>query len=386
MIKVTIRFVSFLISLAFNVTSYAATAESLPGLLWDRYFGDNNLVYQTKFVNLSAHSRELIICGYSEVFSKDRKQSEGVWIWKINEAGSKIAELNIKNVQIDKRLFALDNIRAIAISADDSFLIVAGSNSGSSVLLKASFNGNILWSKYIEHIKNITKILYLPDGNFLLIGEQNGNPFFMKIDATGREIWTKFSSRPQYGVFLDGIVTKEGGFILVENTGATTNLINDTSDIFIAKYNAIGDKLNEKYLPGRYGNIAKGQNDSIAILYDKSTTTAQDTWIQAYNSDLSPIWNMNIASQIIGTEFSMSSLANGNFIVAGTAAESLKTLTYYIDQMGIVKWNYLGKSPEYGLGTQIICKDAVCYLVQSVNTLLNPEYQIKKVRAMKFQP
>ncbi len=361
--------------------------DSLTSIIWERTFGDRAIVYRNELISINANTNDLIVGGYSEVSTKDISQEEGVWIWKINDAGSKICDVNIKTINIGRITYNLNNIQSMIVGDNGTILLIVSTTKSAVLLIKINFNGEILLSKSIGETKSIFKTISLSGNNFLLIGEDGGYPVFTKIDETGKELWSKGSSRNKYGKFFDGIATKDGGFLLVENAGASSDINADTTDIFIVKYNADGEKQNEKHLSGKYGNIKIGRNDNVAIVYDKSLSNAQDVWLQVYDNNLVPMWSTSIASAILEMgNYRMSLLLNGSYVVVGDQAGIFKPSVSYIDQFGNKIWTYLSKQPEYGLGTDIVCADTSCYLVYSIDTLLTEDAKASKIKVIRFQP
>lgn len=359
--------------------------DQLPSIVWERTFGAGNLEYENQSLKISSEPEELIIAGKSLKVAKDDLQQEGVWVWKIDGTGHKKTEVNLKKIKVGKSSAILKATKSIVKSDDETIMLLSKSDREETVLLKVSFKGEVIYSKKLESNKRLTKILPTSDNAFLLIGEEKGYPYLLKIDATGSELWSKVFEQHKYGKFIDGIPEKDGGFILVENSGASTMPILDTPDIFITKYNAKGEKENERYLPGRYGNLVVGK-DSLALLYDKSHASAHDYWVQKLNNDLTVMWDRNISSNIFGFyNYKIAVLQNGDYILAGSMEATGKTWLAYLDSSGSMRWNYLGKT-EYAVATDVACSASTCFLVESIPTLQTRETEVRKIRVVKFKP
>ena len=372
----------------FAINAYPYTQlDSLPTTAWEQYYGDLDIVCQNRFASLTPQSKELVVAGDSEMVNKDISQNEGIFIWKINSKGEKISDLNLKDGKIGNRSYVLERIQALFADSDDTVMIIAKTNSTASLLIKANYAGKTIFARLIDSNINITKIIPVDDNCYIMIGERNGYPFVSKINSMGNELWNKSSNRNKYGSFVDGISTNDGCFILVENSGASSKIMKDTTAINVTKYDSNGVKQNEKSIAGRYGMVASGSNAVFAILYDKSNTYAQDIWVQAYDKDLTPVWGCNVASAILGADgFSIAAFASGDYLVAGTSPDTFKTLVVYIDSSGVKKWEYLSKTADYALGVGVTCADGGCYLIKSVTTSTTDDSEVKKVKVIKFSP
>jgi hypothetical protein len=377
----------FIISGYCAASSEVKNIDSLPSISWEHTFGDQKFKYENEQLFLTSESKELIIAGRSVKYKSNDHQREGVWVWKVNNLGHKKTEANLKKIKTAKSTSLLKKTTSMLICDEEIIILSTKSDLDETILLKINFAGDILFSTNIGTAHNITKIIPTADGNFLLIGDEKGIPSLSKIDGIGKELWSKVFQQRRYGKFVDGIPTKDEGFILIENSGASTKYMTNAPDIFIAKYNAKGEKENEQYLSGRYGNIVKGQNNSLVILYDKGHTTGQDFWVQAYDNNLAPLWNCNITTAPFGFQrFKIAALDNGNYVVAGSMIATGKTFVSYLDSLGVKKWDYISKTPEYALDTDVACADSTCYLVESIPTLQTMEEDIRKIKVIKFQP
>lgn len=386
--KLFILVLWILVSLMFCgvASSEVKTIDNIPSVVWERILGDQNYMYENKLLSFTA-SKELLIAGRSLQNKNNDLQKEGIWMWKINEAGHKKIEVNLKNIKVGKTSLLLKTIQSMVLCGDETIMLITKSELDKIIVVKINFKGEVLYSDIIGSTKQISKILATSDGNYLLMGEEGGYPSVMKIDERGKELWSKTFKQNNYGRYIDGISTNDAGFILVENSGASAKSMDNTPDIFIAKYNAKGEKENEKYLSGRNGNIVMGQNNSLVILYDKSHTATQDIWAQAYDKNLAPLWDCNITITPFGFyPFKIAALQNGDYVVAGQIIASGKTWLSYIDSSGVKKWDYVSPRAVFAVDTDVACTDASCYLVESIPTLQTRETDVRKIKVIKFQP
>lgn len=375
----------FIIPLAYCIgLSHAGLIDTLPNTLWENKFGDAEYSYHNKAAFLSPKDSGLFIAGeYTSSARGVPTVTEGLWVWKVNPAGEKIIDLKLKNPADDAKKYS--NVEALAITENEDIILIAQMRRGRANLLKLNSAGEILLSKELKSERDISRIIPTADNNFLLIGHDKFNSLLMKIDANGEVLWEKINDRGKDDMFVNGILTEDGGFILIENSGKSAQFYLASSEMWITKYDSKGEKITEKSFPGRHGSIARGKDGSYAIVYDKSGTAKQDIWAKAVDKDLNEKWDVNVTSTDFGLEsFKIASLTNGDYIVAGPIM--LRPWVSYIDSTGVKKWDFYNKAMEPASGTDFISKGNDCFIVSSV-VAITDQYKINnKIKAIKFQP
>lgn len=358
--------------------------DTLPNLSWERVYNDK--YYKISIATINPKSKELVLAGNVNNFRTDIQKIKGIWIWKINNDGNKIADVTLKEITVDKTISKPFRLISMLVNEDESIWLIVESDFPRVQLIKTNFNGDILMATKMTGGITISKVLPLSNKGFLVIGDIAGKASFMKIDATGKEVWKKTSIRNAYGKFYDGIPAIDGGFILVENSGATNSYALDGNAVFLTKYSADGVKQDEKSFPGRLGSLVTGPNDTFAVLYDKNAFEGLGYLVQSYDMGLNLKWSLNVATHKYAiNNFKIRSLNNGNYIVTGDTFGDFKTFVAYIDASGVQKWDYNGNTFVYG--TDITCTGATCYLVEVVSNDVDTNNEdIKQVKAIKFQP
>lgn len=379
--KTSTAFISMII-LTIAITSYAYNVvTSLSEPIWKRKFGDASYAYQNKAVAFSPKVYALFIAGINSTSGKGiPTKVEGIWIWKISDAGEKVTDLRIKSTEAMKFV----DVEALAILDTEDVFVIAKLVSGQSILIKLNAKGEILFSKKINDGR-ISKIIPTIDNKLLLIGHQSLDSFLIKIDTSGEVLWSKAYDRGQTEMLVDGIATDDGGFVLIENSGKVEQFFMGSSQIWLTKYDATGQNKFEKSFPGRYGSITKGKTGSYAIVYDKSGTANQDIWIKAVDQQFSSLWDVKVTETNFGLErFKITSMTNGDFVVAGPI--NGRPWVSYITSSGAKKWDFSGKTMDMAVGTDFVSKDNYGFIVSSV-VAVNEQYKlINKIRVIKFQP
>jgi len=329
----------FIISLAyFNCFVHADTINTLSNTLWESKFGDSEYSYYNRAVFFSPKDSGLFIAGeYTTSVKGVPTVTEGLWVWKINASGEKVIDLKLKNPADDADKYS--RVEAMAITAGEDIILIVKLRSGQTNLLKLNLAGEVVLSKELKPERDISKIIPTIDNNFLLIGHEKFDTLVMKINANGETLWEKINDRGKDDMFVDGLATEDGGFILIENSGKSAQFFLATSDMWVTKYDSNGVKITEKTFSGRNGSIALGKDGNYATAYDKSGTAKQDIWIKAIDKNLNEKWETNITSTDFGLEsFKIGSLTNGDYIVAGPIM--LRPWISYIDSAGVKKMGF----------------------------------------------
>lgn len=350
--------------------------------VWDNKYGDEIYAYENKATAFSPIEKTLCIAGIYSSYEKTKKTTEGLWIWKINPAGEKIIDVKLKNPVDDAKKYL--SVEAMAITANEDIILIAKMRGGRINLIKLNSIGAILLSKELKSERDISRIISTSDNNLLLIGHEKFNTLLMKIDANGEVLWEKVNDRGKDDMFVDGILTDDGGFILIENSGKSAQFFLASSEMWLTKYDSKGEKITEKSFLGRHGSIARGKDSNYAIAYDKSGTAKQDIWVKSIDRDLNEKWDANITSTEFGLEsFKMGSLTNGDYIVTGPIF--LRPWVSYIDSTGAKKWDFHNKTMEPASGTDFISKGTDCFIISSVVSITDQKIT-NKVKVIKFQP
>lgn len=375
----------FLIMLILVLTPFrlhAAEIGALKTIIWERYLGHDNYNYSNKAIALPVKDNNLYISGPVALPYKTKKQNQGLFVWEVNKSGEMAT-----NVLLSESYPEIGKLLDVsALSSSKSNIIAAVTNEGGKhFLVSVDKAGKVAIAKSHEPEVEITKIIPNQDGSYLLIGRESIKELVIKTDASGKELWRKAFERGRNDMIVDGISLEGGGFLLIENSGKVEKFFMGESDLFVARYDSKGERVNERYLPGRYGSIARGKNGNYVIVYDKSATAEQDIWVQAYDKNLNPLWNQKITTIKFGLErFKIVSLANGNYVVAGSV--NGKPWVSYLDSTGAKKWDYLNTEKEFGVGIDLVADGNDCYLVSTIITLNAEKAMINKVKIIKFQP
>lgn len=354
--------------------------ETLPNVAWERNFNDN--YRECNSVGISPKTNELILAGD---LSANRNKEKGIWFWRVDSEGNKTTDVVIKQLTFENKTVKLLHLFSMLINDDESVWLIAEADFPRTILLRITPNGDILMSRRITGGIDISKGVLLPGNEVLIVGNISGKASFMKFDATGKEVWKKTSNHSGFGKYYDGIPSKDGGFVLVENSGSSNSFVVDSKEIYLSKFSANGEKITENKLSGKLGNIVKGQDGSVALLYDRNATEGLGYWINKYDIGLNFIWSSNVAEHEYSIEnLNMSLVSNMDYILSGQTFGDFKGFMAFVDSNGNKKWEYYSKIRT--AGPKILCIGAVCYLVDTTLNTLDAEYNpITQIKITKFQ-
>lgn len=362
---------------------HAADGAVLKTIAWERYFGQDNYNYTSLAITLSAKDKKLYISGQMALPHKTKKQNQGLFVWEVNKLGEMAT--NVLLSESYPEIGKLLEVTSVTSFKNNSIVAAVTNETGKHFLVNIDKSGKVAIAKKLDPEVEIQKIISNQDGSYLFIGRELLKELVIKADATGKELWRKVFERGRNDMIVDGISLESGGFLLVENSGKVEKFFMGESDLFVARYDSKGERVNERYLPGRYGSIARGKDGNYVIVYDKSATAAQDIWVQAYDKNLNPLWNQKITTIKFGLErFKIAALANGNYVVAGSV--NGKPWVTYLDSSGAKKWDYLSTDKEFGVGLDLVADGNDCYLVSTIITLNAEKAMINKIKVIKFQP
>lgn len=360
--------------------SVGVKLDTLPNISWERIY--NEQYFNNDVAKISPKSMKLVLAG-------GFLQAEaGIWIWMIDGDGKKIAEITLNEVQINKRTTKPYRIIDIVINDDESIWVIAETESSQIILIKTNFFGELLLSQRITGGMIINKALPLSDGSLVVIGELNGKATCTKLDTAGKEEWTKTSGRNDYSSFVNGLPSKDGGFILLENAGASNSHGLDGKAIVISKFTASGIKITDTSVTTKLGHEVGivAFDDTISILYGKVDTNDQRQYfVEQYDTKLNSKWKSNVVTAKFAVwPFNISSVNNGSYIVAGTIIGDFERFIAYLDASGAKRWDHTGKKLT-DMANNIACAGSTCYLIETIINTVD-RYNTQQIKVTKFRP
>lgn len=319
---------------------YAESLRELPQIEWERRFGNDKFRHMYRAAALSRETSEMWIA--VRLHSADDLKSWNMLLWKLNQKGEKVKEVDVKTLQKGENPGFTD-IKHLTILENGDLLFVGTLMGGQTSIVKMGVNGDISLMKQIgvpgDQI-SITKIVPTADHHFVLIGGKSHNAIAVKVDATGKTPWEKALDRGKTEFFFDGASTKNGGIILVGNSWSGDPFFAGPSVVWVVRFDPHGNIQSETVFPGRYASVARGQDQNYAIVYDKSDSASQDVWVQAINEDLKDLWRTQVLTVERGmAKFKIAPVPSGGFVVVGS--KNFNLWVSRLDTAGKAIWSYL---------------------------------------------
>lgn len=360
--------------------SVSAKLDKLPNVSWERIYNEQD--FKNDVAKINPKSMKLILAGGF------LQAKAGIWIWMIDGDGKKIAEVTLNEVKINKRTVKPYRIIDIVINDDESIWVIAEAEPSQIVLIKTNFYGELLSSQRITGGMIIRKAIPLIDGGLLMIGHVHGKATCTKLDATGKEEWTKISGRNEYSSFVNGLPSKNGGFVLLENAGASSNYALDGKAIIINKYTANGVKISDSNITTKLG-LEIGTvafDDTFSILYAKDDTSDQRQYfLEQYDMKLNSKWKSNVVTAKYAVwPFNISSLNNGSYVVAGQFIGDFERFIAYLDASGAKRWDYTSKKLA-DMANNVACAGSTCYLIETIINTVDRD-NTQQIKVTKFRP
>ncbi|MEI6410165.1 MAG: SdrD B-like domain-containing protein, partial [Bacteroidota bacterium] len=244
---------------------------------------------------------------------------------RTDAAGAKQWETVLPNFQLP------NGIKSIAATPDGQF-IACGVTRDAQLkqqiwLVKLDGNGNIVWNKALGDnnlSEQIARMIPTSDGYFAVVGDvlnigNNRDLFLAKVDAGGNLLWEKFYPKPLYQVAKDLVETSDGGLVILGD-----NLQSNPSALALLKVDAQGNELWFEHLnvPPPFTSqipfsaalcITRDQNDNLYLPIH--TGFAGPTESILYLAQLNGIGQLVDYFQLSSTEFVRRIyLTNDNFL------------------------------------------------------------------------
>ena len=323
-----------------NEAVAGVSLDEVPNREWENVFENDELEYEYKNAAISSKDTAWIAVGVRPRGQLGGDQNFSFWKININK-GVKVSEVNVEDFsQGEGAKTGYIKIQDLAVTEKGDLLLVLESSDHQVSLMKVDARKEkTLLATTIGDAESavlIMNIIQTTDRKFLLIGRTADGPLMMKVDEDGNIIWKKTVDDESLSIFLEGVTTGDGGYVLVGNKIT----ISGEGNIWLGKFDSTGRLLLKKTLTGRYGTIAKTKESEYAIVYDQMGSAGWNVFLQGLNPDLSGSWSAELLSGVkILSPFKIASASNGNFIVAGVG-ESLLSVSR-IKRGGEVVWNHI---------------------------------------------
>ena len=246
-------------------------------------------------------------------------------------------------------------------------------------------DGLVVLSKAIEDARRlirVTNMIPLGDDHFIVLGDEGLNSLAIKIDASGEAIWEVAHDRGGADFFVDGVATRDGGSLLIENSGQYNLLGMGPSSLIVGHYDESGRRQAEIQVPGRQGSVVEISDGTYVLVYDRNVGTGQDIWIMGLDHSLEETWSRPVLKAercIRRPAFQATASTDGGVIITGGNA-GMPYLAKF-DSGGSCRWVF---SPESMLPSGMYDVVSTSDAVFVISTVIGPEDSGTRVRVFRI--
>lgn len=278
--------------------------------------------------------------------------TDAACLLKINQSGETLWTKTYDSCSLD----------AIHTSDDGNFLLVGRKNfmnaKSNDLVMKIKTDGNIIWSKNycINNQARFCTIQPSGDGNFLLAGCANFNTdssraygWLVKITSNGDWIWSKTYQRIKNSIFYSIQPTSDGNFLLVGSTSHSSD--GYEHDGWIVKIQPNGDTIwtraydensNDNFF---HAILPTSDNNFILIGNTWSDDNKVSGWLVKIKPSGDRIWTRTGGKTEESDFRAIKPTCDGNFLVGGY--KSISTLCIIADQYANKNQKFTYKIPVY---------------------------------------
>ena len=228
----------------------------------------------------------------------------------------------------------------------------------------------------------VEKIVPLPDGSLLLLGERSLDFLIVRVDRTGKVLWQQQDDRGAMDSLFDGEPAPGGGFVAVGDSGTFDMLSRGPSKVWVRRYSPEGKVVAERTFSGHRGRLAGDGKGNYLLVYDQSATDAQQVRAELLDAGLKTLWQREILNAQQGyATFDALHEAPG-WIVFGAREE--RPFVTGLDPAGKPAWTFwdpaLRKADEH---VAVALKDQI-FVASSTFVEGSGGKFFKKVRLLKL--
>ena len=363
--------------------------------IWQKALGgsDDDQVYAVT----AAPDGGYVVAGSTNSTDGDVSGNHGsydFWVVKLDASGNKVWQKTLGGSRFDEA-------HAITTTPDGGFVVagstastdgdVTGMHGGTADMwvVKLDALGNKVWQKALggggvgsDQADGITRA---PDGGFVVAGStqstngdvtnnQGGYDFWVvKLDALGNKVWQKTlggsSDEQAYAI----TTAPDGGFIAAGYTSSSDGdiLVNQgSSDYWVIKLDASGNKVWQKTLGGRSDDRARGVTPApdggfvvagFSLSGDGDVTNnlgEYDYWVVKLDASGNKVWQKNLGGRGRDQAYALTTAPTGGYVIAGITGSTSGDVS---GQQGFYDYWVAKLGPEPPTLTELITSpDPVC--------------------------
>ena len=126
--------------------------------------------------------------------------------------------------------------------------------------------------------------------------------------------------------------------------------------------------------------MAKIQDGSYVVVYDRSNSLSQDVWAQAFDANLQALWQSPISSEENGVSpFILTGEADGSLFVVGR--RTARSYVVKMDRKGNRLWTFYGELGKTGLVSHVALGESE-FFIGSSGTIYSCDRPVKLTKLL----
>ena len=352
LVVVAISFLALAVALVSAVSGQSAS--------WEASFGSTH-------IEEGYSAQQTVDGGYillGVTLSKGAGQTD-FWLIKTNSAGEREWDQTFGGTMDDWG-------RGVKQTKDGGYILVGstfsfGAGKADVWLIKTDTNGVKKWARVFggAEVDLGYAVQQTTDGGYILIGytESKGagraDVWLIKTDSSGVKEWEKTFGGSQWDAGYSVQQTRDGGYILVGHTKSKGE--GKSSDVWLIKADATGNKLWEKIYGGRQEDVGRWVEQTqdggyILVGWTKSKGSGgADIWLVKTNASGVRQWEKTFGG--VGNDWSrcVQQTQDGGYILLGSTASFTAEQSYDFwliktDATGNRQWDRMYGTPYWDRG------------------------------------
>jgi len=342
-------------------------AQTPPGVQWERSFGGSDADAGSIVKSTSDGGYILGGYSYSDISGSKTTSCFGLgdyWVVKLDASGNKQWDQSCGGNQFD-------GIQALQQTSDGGYLLggisfsdasgnkaSASQGAGDFWIVRLSASGNKQWDKTFggTNLDSLTALSRTSDGGCVLggtsfsgisgnkssagFGPDSGDYWMVKLDGNGSKQWEKSFGGNDLDELHGLQQTSDGGYILgghsssgVSGNKTSANLGNGTSDYWIVKLDAGGNKQWEKTCGGNDvdelyaiqqtidGGYILGGHSYSGVSGHKTSGSfgSHDYWVVKLDSNGNKQWDQSCGGEDEDRLISVQQRTDGGYVLGGVS-------------------------------------------------------------------
>lgn len=301
--------------------------------VWRKTYGENKEFVAEQIIGLKAGG--YLIVGYSEGESVVTRQA---YLLRINESGGKIWEKTLGGDQMIEQAYAATEANDGGFVIIGQRLNIAAPNPNNQLwVVKTDDKGNVIWEREFggeasEEAGNIvsTDGGYLIAGSTESVGSGSWDMWLIKIDNSGKELWSKPIGGGDIDRAHDLLLLPDGDIILA---GYTYSFAMASSDAWLLRLDPQGEQKWAKV----FGGLSTDEGMSVFLTKDQKIILAgytEDYEADKYGQNASlegqnvllvladpesgnKVWSRSLGGERAQRGFAVVEAHDGGYIITG---------------------------------------------------------------------